>query len=152
MPAIYLPKGRDTLLFARRLAAINRGRLSHNGYLRVVAQERLVIPWTLFRECFPMAEGMVATARWQALLQRHTGHVSRFSTELIELVDHEPATVPFSLTLTPAEQDELQALAEGLRVPEEELLRAAVRTYLDGLRGTPAADAPQAAIDGSTAP
>ncbi|MBI4498534.1 MAG: hypothetical protein HY689_11610 [Chloroflexi bacterium] len=133
MPAIYLPKGTDTFIFARRLAAANRGRLSHNGFLRVASPERLVIPRGLFQECFPGLEGAAAAARWGALLQRRTGHVARFSPEVIELVDHDPADAPLSTTLTSGEHDDLRAWAERLGVPQDELLRAAVRAYLDDL-------------------
>ena len=133
MAAITLPKGADTLLFARRVAALNRGRVTHNGYLRISAPERLRIPRALFNEAFAGLEGAAAEQAWAALLARRTGTVTRFSAEVIEVADTDDAPVPVTVGLTEAERESVRAWAAQLGLTEEELLRAAVRAALDGL-------------------
>ncbi|MCX6024123.1 MAG: hypothetical protein NTZ05_20805 [Chloroflexi bacterium] len=123
------------MLFARRVAALNRGQLTHNGYLRISAPERLRIPRALFNEAFAGLEGAAAEQAWAALLARRTGAVTRFSANVIEVADHDEAPVPLTVGLTEAEHEAVRAWADRLGLTQEELLRAAVRACLDGLSG-----------------
>lgn len=87
MAAITLPKGVDTMLFARRLAELNAGRVHHNGYLRVSAPGWLRIPRTLFQEVFAGLDGAAAETGWNALPGRCTGVVTQFTADVIEVED-----------------------------------------------------------------
>lgn len=87
MAAITLPKGVDTMLFARRLAELNAGHLHHNGFLRVTARGWLHIPRALFREAFAGLDGATEEIAWNALPGRCSGVVTHFTAEFIEVED-----------------------------------------------------------------
>lgn len=87
MAAITLPKGADTFLFAQRLAELNGGRVTHNGFLRVSAPSHLRIPRALFQEVFAGLDEASAERGWNALPARCSGFIWQFTPDLIEVTD-----------------------------------------------------------------